>query len=779
MITSVDSPPLLPSPDVEAEKRQAVLKMLRDRAFAADASDLLSVAKALDIILRERALAAPDTDRNPAPADLLAQLIRIPESLAADALQGLCQSGKAERTRAGWYRWKGPLPDAVKTVADWEATEANQKHSAPNTPAPESTPVAVLIPINRIEPSPYQARGVFDDEKLQALAESIRQHGIIEPLVVRIVGQDERNPRYALLCGERRLRAAKLAGVTQVLAISLGRISDREAAEIGAVENLEREDLNPIETARAYQALSKLGLKQEQIATRTGSSQGRVSNTLRLLKLPDQVQAMVSDGSLSQGHAESISRTELAPWPRIQITLADLALSGRLTVRALAGGWETMPWYELTHGPGAPACDIDQDAVFDRQICETCPHGALLKIDQAHTYPRRYCLRPEHFEELSALARVENLRLATEAEARRRVAQSSNPGIPVSQLTPAQTAPIPHQSCTNPAPPADSSLSDLASHSSPLTPAEPAPLRLKEMSGLDYEIIRSTSPACCQAGECQCHRTALDHKDALVHVCIDAAHRLAVITAETKRRKVANKTSLESALDAWRQIRTGEIDPGLVARLAFNSVLLSPVAIRRQVASRLDAYPEARDLLVGSAMGSASRAEEQIHRWAIAATIPAGLLLDVAAEISARGEQSQINDNNRGIGTNEVLTWMQRCAESPGEQPQPAPQPATVPVNWTAALATEWERIKAAKDEAAADAMEGELLDAYRAISGKSPQPWRARKNEPTLTPAIDAMREASGLRGDPDPIVYCEDCAVTPVAEGSKWCKLCGIGRS
>jgi ParB family chromosome partitioning protein len=155
--------------------------------------------------------------------------------------------------------------------------------------------------ITELRPNPYQPRKHFDDEALQELTESIKQHGVVQPLVVRksIHG-------YEIVAGERRFRAAKLAGLEKV-PIVVKDFTDDQMMEIALVENLQREDLNPMEVAYAYQKLmTHLSLTQEELAVRVGKSRPHVANFLRLLQLPPQIQEDVSRGTLSMGHARAL-----------------------------------------------------------------------------------------------------------------------------------------------------------------------------------------------------------------------------------------------------------------------------------------------------------------------------------------------------------------------------------------------------------------------------------------------------------------------------------------
>ena len=182
------------------------------------------------------------------------------------------------------------------------------------------------VSIHRVEPNPDQPRSSFDGEALQALADSITAHGILQPLTVRELPGET----YQIIAGERRWRAARLAGLTEV-PVLIVEADDRKAMELALIENLQREDLNPIEEARGYRVLqAEHGLSQEDIAARVGKSRPAVANSLRLLQLCPEVLALVESGALSAGHARAIVALEGA---KAQQAAANKVLALRLSVR--------------------------------------------------------------------------------------------------------------------------------------------------------------------------------------------------------------------------------------------------------------------------------------------------------------------------------------------------------------------------------------------------------------------------------------------------------------
>ena len=184
---------------------------------------------------------------------------------------------------------------------------------------------SLYLPISQVESCAGQPRKQFDPDALADLADSIREHGIIQPLTVRKL----QSGYYQIIAGERRWRAARMAGLEQVPAIVI-EADDRKAMELAMIENLQREDLNPIEEAEGYrQLMDQYGLTQEETAQRVGKSRSVVANALRLLHLCPPVRAMVEDGRLSNGHA----RTILPLSPALQEKAADAILKSDLSVR--------------------------------------------------------------------------------------------------------------------------------------------------------------------------------------------------------------------------------------------------------------------------------------------------------------------------------------------------------------------------------------------------------------------------------------------------------------
>ncbi len=183
-----------------------------------------------------------------------------------------------------------------------------------------------MLPISRVESSELQPRERFDEESLQALSESISQHGVLQPITVRRLSSG----CYQIIAGERRWRAARMAGLSEIPSRII-EADDRSAMELALVENLQREDLNPVEEAKGYRALiDDYGFTQEMAARRVGKSRPAVANALRLLSLPDKVLAMLERGSISSGHARALLALDN---PDLMCALAETIERQGLSVR--------------------------------------------------------------------------------------------------------------------------------------------------------------------------------------------------------------------------------------------------------------------------------------------------------------------------------------------------------------------------------------------------------------------------------------------------------------
>ena len=193
-------------------------------------------------------------------------------------------------------------------------------------PEEEKKDAPKTVPVSEIDVNADQPRKAFEPESLAALAESIAENGLLQPILVRRTSLG----RYEIIAGERRFRAAKLAGLTE-LPVTVAEADDRTAAKLALIENLQREDLNPLEEAAAFrQLMERYGLTQENVAAEVGRSRSAVANALRLLELPEEAAAMVVSGTLSAGHARALLGLKD---PREIVPLAKAAAEGGMSVR--------------------------------------------------------------------------------------------------------------------------------------------------------------------------------------------------------------------------------------------------------------------------------------------------------------------------------------------------------------------------------------------------------------------------------------------------------------
>jgi ParB family chromosome partitioning protein len=192
--------------------------------------------------------------------------------------------------------------------------------------APAGSGLAEVL-IEQISPNPYQPRKTFNDASIEELSRSVREHGIIQPLVVTKTGDN----KYRLIAGERRFRAAQRAGLQKVPVVIKETMTDGDVLQVALIENIQREDLNPIEEAYAYHQLhEEFALTQEEISKRVGKERSTVANFLRLLKLPDSVKKLLASGQLSMGHARAILAVDSA---KKQEQLAERVVKRTLNVR--------------------------------------------------------------------------------------------------------------------------------------------------------------------------------------------------------------------------------------------------------------------------------------------------------------------------------------------------------------------------------------------------------------------------------------------------------------
>lgn len=287
------------------------------------------------------------------------------------------------------------------------------------------------VELHKIKPNPMQPRREFDDERLRDLAESIRQYGVLQPIVV--IKKEIENPsgvavEYELITGERRLRASKVAGLSQIPVVIQDDMENKIKLELAIIENLQREDLNPIERARAFkQLIDEFNLRHHEVASRVGKSREYVTNTVRLISLPEEIQASLMKGEISEGHCRPllmlIDRKEEQSQlfrdiieKKINVREAERISRGIAVERARK---RKEKFQEVgLHSAGDPEIEVEIDPetqILEKKLSDTL--GANVKIERMGGKGRIYI---DFFsdEELQALlGRVLSEREISESEA--------------------------------------------------------------------------------------------------------------------------------------------------------------------------------------------------------------------------------------------------------------------------------------------------------------------------------------------------------------------------
>ena len=215
--------------------------------------------------------------------------------------------------------------DSLIPSAAVESKKKEVKNDSVEVPKSENKGPETIVKITKVEPNRKQPRKNFDEDALQELADSIKQFGLLQPILVQ-----DRKDYYEIIAGERRWRAAKLAGLKEVPVI-IREYTEKEIVEISLIENIQREDLNPIEEAQAYKRLlEEFNMKQDEVAERVSKSRSAVTNSIRLLKLSNEVQQMLIDDMITTGHARALLSIEDK---ELQYSLAQRIFDEKLSVR--------------------------------------------------------------------------------------------------------------------------------------------------------------------------------------------------------------------------------------------------------------------------------------------------------------------------------------------------------------------------------------------------------------------------------------------------------------
>jgi ParB/RepB/Spo0J family partition protein len=261
------------------------------------------------------------------------------------------------------------------------------------------------LPIDQVAASPLNPRKVFAEEPLQELADSIKEHGLQQPIVVRAKGADD---SYEIIMGERRYRACKLAGLTTIPAIIRSDVvTDSQHLELALIENLHRRDIDAIEQAMGYAQLSKMGYSYSQIAQKVNLSQPSIANAMRLLELPETVRAVVQRGELGATHARALIK--YSAFPAFLEAIIPYVTERKITTHDL----ERVLAYQIGDVAVKAKAAVrlkSWDADFDQSVCKACPFKAYVKADYYE-----YCLKPDHYDQLTKEARKAKKAAAAEA----------------------------------------------------------------------------------------------------------------------------------------------------------------------------------------------------------------------------------------------------------------------------------------------------------------------------------------------------------------------------
>ena len=402
------------------------------------------------------------------------------------------------------------------------------------------------LPITRIHPSTFNPRKHFDTAKLQELADSIREDGLIEPIVVR---QDAGNPGdFEIVAGERRWRAHKLAGLTTIQAY-IRDVDDRHARVLTLVENLQRRDLNPVEEARGYDALRAEGLTTEQVADRVRRSRPAVSNAIRLLGLPEAVLARVESGELKEAHARALLRW--AAFPKLCDAIAFDAMRRGLGSKDLET--DSPPEsYQLERSGLIKRLGWNM-SVWPKE-CNACPFGAFFGDGNREAI----CAKPEHWLELEAAEKVkteERLKrqAQAQAEAREKVKAQAVRGAKIAENG-AKAA-------------ISESTEDAALVAKSLMP------RLEDLGADGFIEITSTTPlpaGCCQ--DCYCRVTGR-LKGNVVDACIDPKN---METLRRREKLATNKAKRAELAATWDRLDAA-FEAGVLGSRSLSLILWEAV----------------------------------------------------------------------------------------------------------------------------------------------------------------------------------------------------------
>lgn len=337
--------------------------------------------------------------------------------------------------------------------------------------------VSVLVPLSRIDSSPLNPRKRFDVDDLQALAASLADDGLLQPIIVKPAGD-----RYVIVAGERRWRAAQQLEWANIAAIVRPDVDDATHLRLALLENLARTDLDPLEEADGYRQLQDMGMTQQAIAAAVHRSQPAIANAIRLLSAPEEVRARVARGEITPSHVLALLRFS-SEFPQVLVKIAEIAAQRHTPTKVLEGGLDVMG-YEFTSALVADKLVVDVvRAEFDRDVCQQCPFGAY-----ASTRYGGYCLKPDHFRQLQKEARA-----TRKTEVDQALEAASTDGNKA--------------------------------------------LKLNSLQYGQYERLdHSGTPKGCSP-KCECRATALDHANHPVQICLKPQHFRQLRQEQQKREQ--------------------------------------------------------------------------------------------------------------------------------------------------------------------------------------------------------------------------------------------------
>jgi len=473
------------------------------------------------------------------------------------------------------------------------------------------------LPINKVLRSALNPRKHFDETYINELAESIRTHGQLQPIVVRPTLGGFRG-FFDIIMGECRHRACELAGLTTINAIIRADITtDQQHITLALIENLQRRDLDPIEEARGYNELANLGMPQKEICAKVNRSQAAVSNAMRLLKLPEEVLELITAGALPV--ASGLALVRHAAFPGVVIAMARFAIKQKVPSKDLEKDSHWGLWYDL-FGQKL-AVEINGMQGFTK-ACNACPFGAFLKTGDNSGR----CLKPEHYAELEAADRaIQEAKVRKETEALKKRAES-NPKL-AEKISAAGFASLTPQA---------------------LTSKSSKALWLKDLDYGKYERISGSSdPVAGCTAACECRAVALDTNGNPCQICIMPGHRNALKAQATRERRKIVKAEGEQTVSTWRQVcedGTAPIGSPAHKRITFSPALRSiavaawtilrssPVEIKRAVAKPL---PEGPFKALLCQVGHEVKA---LDAWQILEAEPWYLIFEALGEIRLREE---------------------------------------------------------------------------------------------------------------------------------------------